>query len=383
MSLPRIILSCSGLFGLVLLPIGCSQPSDDSSTASNRTVGAPSAEKLCLQAKNDVIFAEKKVKQVESDIAGLGDESKKEEQIKACVKNRKDNLVGTNITPDEDEEVCTRVVTTELANKEKTWLAENFKRLDLVRDLETKRDKLCADAKVKDYAAASKPLTSFPTKGCYIFTGTRAVTSQGADIIFGDGVTSMPIIIEKAKVSISNPKEGEILVRPKSGSQKCAQFEMFVAAHELRLPTAAERSLCLEQCSASPAPIATPIPTPMASATPAPVVTAASPSPEPGKRGCYTTYTDTLLYKTQFKAELMKPDVASVKDDPGARYAIGGGMIFYVHNTAGNMLYVTVKTGTFKGSEGWIDETDAFPEANLGHGLVKYATACPTASPVP
>lgn len=210
-----------------------------------------------------------------------------------------------------------------------------------------KQSKICSEAYSASKSRASATPAKVPEKGCYVFRGKKVVTVGGKDVALGDGTSAVPIYLA-AIVQGPNNQGAHAVYRavPKAGASTCQTVEVGFFANELHYPTPAEEKLCSTPCSAAQA--AGP------SQKPAAAPAAAAPA---SFRGCSKTQKTAFLYTDQYKGTVVRP--ASGTISPKAQYPVGPQQTYYAHSKAGNMVHVTIKTGTFRGRRGWLDLAEA------------------------
>ncbi len=204
----------------------------------------------------------------------------------------------------------------------------------------TKRAASCEAAFKQNQAMSQTSPALVPTKGCYVFRGSKTVTIGGRAVKFGDGVASIPVYIEGMSQGPNQEGKHAVLnIRPKAGASRCAKVTIGLHANELFYPTPAEEKLCNQQCGEESTSISAPV------------------LAQDSNSGCFRTNEQAFLYKDQFKNGKVRPPSVSSKEGD---FLVGASQIYYAHpKAAGNMTLVTVKTGSFRGSEGWMDRSEA------------------------
>jgi hypothetical protein len=203
---------------------------------------------------------------------------------------------------------------------------------------------VCAAAFNAEQNVSKSSPAKIPSKGCYVFRGSKTATVDGRQIKLGDGVSSVPVYIEAIVQGPNNEgKHAVVRVRPKGGASRCEQMEVGFFSSELFYPTSAEQAKCNQQCGHESTAI---------SARPA-----GSSASGAAVGACFKTKDQGSVYKDQFKTAKV--------------HLVGKGQTYYAHRLAGNMVFVTVKSGSYRGSEGWMDRGE------IGSSQATEKVACP------
>lgn len=213
-------------------------------------------------------------------------------------------------------------------------------------EAQKKKATACAAAFNAEQNVSKSNPEKVPSKGCYVFRGSKTVTVDGRQIKLGDDISSVPLYIEEIIwPSLDADSPTVVRIRPKGGANRCKQFLVSFKPSELFYPTSAEESKCDLQCGQESVAI---------SARPAGASAGASGA---AVGACFKTLAEGYLFKDQFK---------SVKLN-----LVGKSQTYYAHAQAGNMVFVTVKSGSYRDKEGWMDRAD------FGGSQASKKVACP------
>lgn len=293
--------------------------------ASSRARDARELAQQCDAAKAELKTADTELRKAKSQYQSSLEAMTNEQGFPVCIDATK------TINPDCAQFKVLNQSATKLNNAE-----------DRQKRASERESKICSEAYSASKSRASATPAKVPEKGCFVFRGKKVVTVGGKDVALGDGTSAVPIYLA-AIVQGPNNQGAHAVYRavPKAGASTCQTVEVGFFANELHYPTPAEEKLCATQCSAQAASTAQ-----KPAAAPAAVAPASF-------RGCSKTEKTAFLYSDQYKGTVVRP--ASGTISAKAQYPVGPQQTYYAHSKAGNMVHVTIKTGTFRGRTGWLD----------------------------